>query len=106
MRAAHAQADAAIRRLAERTPTLLSDLSQLDRDEFAQFLALVDAALISPPASDGTRSGVTPTVEIRLRPLGDAQIALVRTAEGTLRCPEHELVVTLLEEPRREEAVG
>jgi uncharacterized protein (TIGR02677 family) len=88
LRVQHAQAEAAVARLAERTPARLSDLGQMDRHEFAQLLAVIDAALSAPPV-DGLRKASTPMVAVRLRPTGDGATALVRTVTGTLSCPDH-----------------
>jgi uncharacterized protein (TIGR02677 family) len=88
LRAQHAQAEAAVARLAKRTPARLSDLGLLDHDEFAQLLAVIDAALSTPPV-DGRREASTPSVTVRLRPAGDAAVARVRTVTGILSCPDH-----------------
>lgn len=88
LRAQHAQAEAAVARLADRTPARLSDLGLLDRDEFAQLLVVIDAALSAPPVED-RREASTPMVTVRLRPAADATVARVRTVTGTLSCPDH-----------------
>lgn len=88
LRAQHAQAEAAVARLAERTPARLSDLGLLDRDEFAQLLVVIDAALSAPPV-DGRREASTSMVSVRLRPANDAATARIRTVTGTLSCPDH-----------------
>jgi uncharacterized protein (TIGR02677 family) len=107
LRALRTQAAAAAERLAACTPTRLSELRRLDRQEFAQFLELVGAALASPARADGTRSAVTPTVRVTLRPVVPATRARVWTASGTLRCPDHLLSIALTERlPQNREALG
>lgn len=96
LRAARAQAAAALGRLAARTPARLSDLGILDRHEFAQFLALVDAALTSRPGADGSRRATTPLVSVSLRPVTPPAWVSVRTTTGTLRCPDHTLWVSFM----------
>ena len=91
------QTDAARRRLATGRPTLLSELGPLDNDEFALFLRLLGDGLAAGPAGpDGTiRTRTTDgTVEIVLRPLPGAGIAEIRTADGVLRGPDHEIIIT------------
>jgi uncharacterized protein (TIGR02677 family) len=97
LRALHAQAAAAVERLAACTPTRLSDLRLLDRHEFAQFLGLIDAALATPPGPGGMRSAVTPMVALTLRPVVPPAWATIRTGAGRLRCPDHVLSVSLAE---------
>ena len=91
------QTDAARRRLATGRPTLLSELGLLDGDEFALFLRLLGYGLAAGPAGpDGTiRTRTTDgTVEIVLRPLRDAGVAEIRTVDGVLRGPDHEIIIT------------
>ncbi len=91
------QTDAARRRLATGRPTLLSELGPLDSAEFALFLRLLGDGLAAGPAGpDGTiRTRTTDgTVEIVLRPLPEAGIAEIRTADGVLRGPDHEIIIT------------
>ncbi|HEU5002358.1 MAG TPA: TIGR02677 family protein [Actinomycetota bacterium] len=96
LRAARAQAAGALGRLAARTPARLSDLGILDRHEFGQFLALVDAALTSRPAADASRRAVTPLVTVILRPVTPAAWVSVRTTTGVLHCLDHTLAVSFM----------
>lgn len=108
IRAQHRQAALATERLAGRTPSRLSDLGVLDPDEFAQFLALVDAALSSRPHADGTRTAATPLVTVTLRPLAGphpAQATVVTTA-GRLHCDDQLLEITLATAGREAAAAG
>ena len=98
MRALHAQAAAAIGRLAGCTPTRLSDLRVLDHHEFAQFLTLVDAALSARPQPDGVRSATTPMVGVSLHPLPGGRRATIRTGAGALNCPDQLLSIALVEQ--------
>ncbi len=95
MRALHAQAAAAAGRLAGCTPARLSDLRELDHHEFAQFLALVDAALSVRPQPDGSRAAATPLVSVRLRPVPGDHRATIRTPSGKLDCPDQILSIFL-----------
>ena len=95
LRAQQRQAQAAAQRLSKRTPARLSHLAELDPVEFAQFLAVVDAALSVPPDSDGSRQAATPLVHVTLRPTNDGVSAQVRTATGTLTMPDHMLEIGL-----------
>lgn len=108
IRAQHRQAALATERLAGRTPSRLSDLGVLDPDEFAQFLALVDAALSARPGPDGTRTAATPLVTVTLRPLaGDRPCrATVVTPAGRLHCDDHVLEIALAGAARRRAAAG
>ena len=63
--------------------------------EFAQFLAVVDAALAAPPRGDGSRQATTPLVSVVLRPTNDGVSAQVRTTSGTLTMPDHVLEIGL-----------
>jgi len=93
LRAQHRQAQDAARRLSQRTPARLSHLAALDPAEFAQFLAVVDAALAAPPGRDGSRQATTPLVSVILRPTNDGVSAHVRTTSGTLTMPDHVLEI-------------
>lgn len=95
LRAQHRQAEIAAQRLSQQTPARLSDLAELDPAEFAQFLAVVDAALAAPPRPDGSRQAVTPLVNVTLRPTNDGVSAQVRAATGTLTMPDHVLEIGL-----------
>ena len=106
VRRLHAQAAAAVQRLAGRTPARLSDLRRLDPYEFGELLSLFDAALATPPAADGARTAITPTVRVVLRPIpASPAMAELQTAAGTLRCPDHLLFIDV-GDVRREEAIG
>jgi uncharacterized protein (TIGR02677 family) len=95
LRAQHRQAEMAVTRLADRTPIRLSDLGVLDTEEFAQFLAIIDAALSARPDHDGTRRGSTPLVGVMLRPIPGATEATLTTPSGTLRCADQVLEILL-----------
>jgi uncharacterized protein (TIGR02677 family) len=91
------QTDAARRRLATGRPTLLSDLGSLDSATFSLFLRLLGDGLAAGPAGpDGTIRTRTSdgTMEIVLRPLPEAGIAEIRTPDGVLRGPDHEITIT------------
>lgn len=91
------QTDAARRRLATGAPARLSELGVLDSAEFALFLRLLGDALAAGPAGpDGAIRTRTAdgTMEIVLRPLPAAGIAEIRTADGIMRGPDHEITVT------------
>ncbi len=91
------QTDSARRRLATGRPVLLSGLGPLDSAEFGLFLRLLGDALAAGPAgADGViRTRTTDgTMEIVLRPLPDAGVAEIRTADGVLRGPDHEITIT------------
>ncbi len=108
IRAQHRQAALATERLAGRTPARLSDLGLLDPDEFAQFLALVDAALSTRPGADGSRTAATPLVTVTLRPLGDPRPApaTVTTPAGRLHCDDQILEISLATGTRQAVAAG
>jgi uncharacterized protein (TIGR02677 family) len=91
------QTDAARRRLATGRPALLSELGPLDSVEFSLFLRLLGDGLAAGPAGpDGTIRTRTSdgTMEIVLRPLPEAGIAEIRTPDGLLRGPDHEITIT------------
>ena len=91
------QTDAARRRLATGHPALLSELGPLDSVEFSLFLRLLGDGLAAGPAGpDGTIRTRTSdgTMEIVLRPLPEAGIAEIRTPDGVLRGPDHEITIT------------
>jgi hypothetical protein len=94
LRAQHRQAEAALARLANRTPARLSDLGRLDSREFGQLLHLIDAALAAPPAQ-GVRVASTPVVTVTLRAIdaGDGPMARLHTPSGVLSCPDHVLEI-------------
>ena len=91
------QTDAARSRLATGRPALLSGLGPLDSAEFGLFIRLLGDALAAGPAGpDGAiRTRTTDgSMEIVLRPLPYAGIAEIRTADGVLRGPDHEITIT------------
>jgi len=109
LRREHAQATEALRRLADRTPTRLSDLGVLESREFAQFLDVIDAALQSRARPDGGRRASTPLVSVELYPPTDGATATVQTGHGSLECPDYHLVVEVSGAARtgtREEQAG
>jgi uncharacterized protein (TIGR02677 family) len=90
------QTDAARRRLATGRAVLLSDLGPLDSAEFGLFLRLLGDALAAGPAGpDGAiRTRTTDgSMEVVLRPLPEAGIAEIRTEDGILRGPDHEITI-------------
>jgi len=95
------QTDAARRRLATGHVARLSSLGELDHDEFSLFLRILGEALSAgPPGLDGvitTRTG-DGTMEIVLRPLSDGVVAEIKTPDGVLRGPDHEITISDLTE--------
>jgi uncharacterized protein (TIGR02677 family) len=106
IREQHRQAEIAVTRLAGRTPTRLSHLGRLNRDEFAQFLSVIDAALMSRPAADGTRRASTPLVTVTLHPFSDSSKATVTTPHGTFTCDDCLLDIDLALVGATRRAVG
>ena len=103
-----AQIEAARTRFAGRGPVLLSTLGELDAAEFEQFLALLDEALATPRAEDGSRTALTVdgTLEVVLvPPAGERRWVSLRTPSGLLRCLDYELRVTGMA-PRTEATIG
>ncbi len=98
------QTDAARRRLATGRAARLSSLGELDHDEFSLFLRILGEALSAgSPGLDGvitTRTG-DGTMEIGLRPLSDGVVAEIKTTDGVLRGPDHEITISDLTEPVR-----
>jgi uncharacterized protein (TIGR02677 family) len=91
------QTDAARRRMATGRPALLSELGPLDSVEFSLFLRLLGDGLAAGPAGhDGTIRTRTSdgTMEIVLRPLPEGGVAEIRTPDGVLRGPDHEITIT------------
>jgi len=89
--------DAARRSLATGRAVLLSELGPLDNAEFGLFLRLLGDALAAGPAGpDGTIRTRTAdgTMEIVLRPLPYPGVAEIRTADGVMRGPDHEITIT------------
>jgi uncharacterized protein (TIGR02677 family) len=96
------QTDAARRRLATSRVALLSPLGELDHDEFSLFLRVLGEALSAgPPGPDGAVTIRTSdgTMEIVLRPLSDGVLAEIKTTDGVLRGPDHEITISDLTEP-------
>jgi len=91
------QTEEARRRLATGRPVRLSSLGALDLDEFALFLGLLgDALSAGPPGIDGIHATTSDgTLEIRLVPTGDGQLAEIVTPDGLLRGPDH--VITIVD---------
>ncbi|MHB1775544.1 MAG: TIGR02677 family protein [Acidimicrobiales bacterium] len=96
LRAERRRMEQAMARLAARTPTRLSDLGNLDGDEFAQFLEVLGAALGTRPGPHGTRTAPIPfgTVTVRPFPQGAGEARIV-TPFSTLRCADQWLEVDL-----------
>lgn len=95
VRAAEAAAVAVTRRLATRSPLRLSELRRLDVPELERLLELIDAALTSPAASDGSRHASLPGLDITLSPVASDARARITTPIGTLDCPDHLVVLDL-----------
>lgn len=98
------QTDAARRRLATGRAARLSSLGELDHGEFSLFLRVLGEALAAgPPGADGvvTTRTADGAMEIMLRPLDDGTVAEIKTAEGVLRGPDHEITITDITEPGR-----
>lgn len=96
------QAEVARRRLATGRPARLSELGELDTSEFGLFIRVLGEALSAgPPGRDGiiTTRTADGSMEIMLRPLDDGTVAEIRTADGVLRGPDHEMTITDLTGP-------
>ena len=108
LEAEHRQTEAARRRLATGRPSRLSDLTTLDRDEFALFLGLLgDALAAGPPAADGTRTVTSDgTLEIHLVPTCDGAVAEIRTPDGVFRGADHLITITDLLGPSQASLAG
>ncbi|MGH9076482.1 MAG: TIGR02677 family protein [Acidimicrobiales bacterium] len=103
LRAERRRMEAAMDRLAARTPARLSELGALDADEFAQFLEVLTAALGARPDERGSRTAPTPLGSVTVRPFpkatGEARIV---TPRGTFRCADRWLEVDLTGRARRQ----
>jgi len=101
LEAEHRQTEAARQRLATGTPTRLSDLRALDRQEFGLFLNLLaDALSAGPLTSDGVRTVTSDgTLEIRLVPTCDGGIAKIHTPDGIFGGQDHLITITDLLSP-------
>jgi uncharacterized protein (TIGR02677 family) len=98
------QTDSARQRLATGCPARLSSLGELDHSEFSLFLRILGEALSAgPPGPDGvvTTRTADGSMEIVLRPLDDGVVAEIKTTEGVLRGPDHEIVISDITEPDR-----
>ena len=75
----------------------LSEFGALDRDTFAELLALLAHALSAPASSDGARRARSPDggVEIVLRPIRDGRTARLATDAGVLGAPDDEVEITV-----------
>ncbi len=96
------QTDAARRRLATGRAARLSALGELDHDEFRLFLRILGEALSAGPAGpDGvvTTRTADGAMEIVLRPLDDGPVAEIKTPDGVLRGPDHEITITDVTRP-------
>ena len=96
------QTDAARQRLATGRAARLSSLGELDHGEFSLFLRVLGEALSAgPPGPDGVIATRTAdgAMEIVLRPVDDGTIAEIKTTEGVLRGPDHEITITDVTEP-------
>jgi uncharacterized protein (TIGR02677 family) len=94
--AERAQTEAARATLATGRPTRLGEVGRLDRDEFRLFLRLLGEALSAgPPGPDGAIRTVTAdgSVEVTLTPLPGAGTVTLRTPDGVLYGPDHELLI-------------
>jgi uncharacterized protein (TIGR02677 family) len=93
------QVEVARRRLATGRPARLSGLGDLDSGEFGLFIRVLGEALSAgPPGRDGiiTTRTADGSMEITLRPLDDGTVAEIRTVDGVLRGPDHEMTITSL----------
>jgi uncharacterized protein (TIGR02677 family) len=91
-RAVAEQAEAARRRLAERTPARLSDLGELDQDEFPLLLALIGDAVAA--LGRGERAEVASSdggLLVRITQAPPGARAAIRTPGGVLYGPDHSI---------------
>lgn len=96
LRAQRRRMEEALGRLAVRTPTALSRLGPLDTDEFAQFLAVLTAALGARPDANGARWASTPLGKVTLRPLPRASgPARIEAPYGTFGCEDQLIEIRL-----------
>jgi len=101
LEAEHRQTEAARQRLASGTPTRLSDLKTLDREEFAFFLNLLaDALSAGALTSDGARTVTSDgTLEIQLVPTCDGAVAEIQTPDGIFGGQDHVITIVDLLRP-------
>ncbi|MFC9248749.1 TIGR02677 family protein [Streptomyces sp. NPDC057136] len=96
-RVERAELEAAWSLLRTESPVRLSHFGALDHEVFERLLDLLGRALAVRPDSTGVRRAVTGDgrVEVVLRPPLDAQgaPAVLRTARGTLTCPDYVIAV-------------
>jgi uncharacterized protein (TIGR02677 family) len=90
------QTERARERMATGRPTRLSELGELDREEFHLFLALLGDALAAGPPGPG--GGVRTTtadgsLDLTLTPTGDGTTAVIATPDGVLRGPDHVITI-------------
>jgi uncharacterized protein (TIGR02677 family) len=91
-----AQLQEAMRRFAGRGPLTLSAVATLDAAEFDLLLALIDTALTSPRAPDGSRTGRTSDGRLRITlqpPPNSHTFVWLDVPSGRLRCLDYRLVV-------------
>jgi uncharacterized protein (TIGR02677 family) len=93
------QVEAARRRLATGRPLRLSELGQLDMDEFALFLGLLGEALSEQTGSDVPMERQTGDglLHIRLAPLAPDSRAKIRTPQGVFAGRDHVITITPLQ---------
>ncbi|MFE3453284.1 TIGR02677 family protein [Nonomuraea sp. NPDC059194] len=84
------QTELARKRLATGQPVLLSELGELDPVEFRLFLRLLGDGLAAGPGEVTTRTA-DGSLEVRLKPVDG--YAEIRTEDGVLRGPDHELTI-------------
>ena len=91
-----AQTAEARQRLRTSGPTLLSDLDVLDPTAFRLFLSLLGDALAARTPGHTEVKTVTSdgSLEVRLRLVGGAGIATIKTEDGVLTGPEHSIEIT------------
>jgi uncharacterized protein (TIGR02677 family) len=96
LEAEHRQTEAARQRLATGRPTRLSDLRELDREEFGLFLNLLaDALSAGPLTSDGVRTVTSDgTLEIQMVPTSDGAVAEIHTPDGIFGGQDHLITIT------------
>jgi uncharacterized protein (TIGR02677 family) len=90
------QIAAAQTRLAEHHPTRLSEIGDLEWDEFRLFLDLLGQALAAKVRDDETVEAVSGdgALRITLAPTGDDGIAVIRTSRGEFRGPDHFITIS------------
>src|SRR5207245_6201775 len=101
LEAEHRQTEAARQRLATGTPTRLSDLNVLDREQFGLFLTfLADALSAGPPTPDGIRTVTSDgTLEIQLVPTRDGAVFEMHPPDGIFGGGDHLRTITVRPRP-------